>query len=145
MSNSADEKTSAGSDVEASGGDREDRYTLRPDELEWVFNSALRWNTLRLKLLTALQGSLALPRGEDQDASSEDELVDDLKATLTNIIIMQTRVNEQDKKLVASLGQAQRRGLLKPMEAEAEDAHNWAESIAQAYRHIEERASTSED
>ena len=63
MSNSADEKTSAGSDVEASGGDREDRYTLRPDELEWVFNSALRWNTLRLKLLTALQGSLALPRG----------------------------------------------------------------------------------
>ena len=145
MSDSADGKTSGANEADASEGDREDRYSLRPGELEWVFNSALQWNTLRLKLLTALQGSLSIPRGEDQDASSEDELVDDLKATLTNIIIMQTRVNEQDKKLVASLGQAQRRGLLKSVEVEAEDAHNWAESIAQAYRHIEERASTSED
>ena len=145
MSDTSDEDTFAASYVEASGVHHAGRYSLRPGELEWALNSSLQWSSLRLKLLTALQATLALPRGEDQDASSEDTLVGALKGALTNVIIMQTRLNERDKELVALLEEAERRGLLKPVEVETEDAHNWAESIAQAYRHIQERSSTAED
>ena len=60
------------------------------------------------------------------------------KGALTNIIIMQTRVNERDKELVGQLEQARTHGLLTPVEVEAEDAYSWAESIAQAYRRIEQ-------
>ena len=145
MSDSSDEDRLAASYAEASGVRHEGRYSLRPGELEWVLNSTLRWNSLRLKLLAALQGALALPTGEERDASSEDALVGELKGALTNVIIMQTRLNERDKELVALLEHAQRRGLLEPVEVEPEDAHNWAESVAQAYHHIEQRASTTED
>ncbi len=145
MSNPSEEDTLTASYVETSGVRREGRCSLRPGELEWVLISTLRWNSLRLKLLAALQGALALPTSEERDASSKDALVGELKAALTNVIIMQTRLNERDKELVALLEQAQRRGLLEPVEVETEDAHNWAESVAQAHHHIEQRASTTEE
>ena len=145
MPNSSNEDTLPANHV----GDSEVRYggqySLNADELARILGSTLQWNALRLRFLTALQRALALPREGEKDPSSQGGVVGDLKGALTNVIIMQTRLNEREVDLVGLLKQARRDGLVKPVEVDGDDVRRWAESVTEAHHYLEQRASEPEE
>ena len=144
MSTSSPEDALVGRYVEAASALKDARYTLMLEETEWLLQNSLRWNSLRLGLLTRLQRALAPPKGERQEPSSNGDLLSDLKGMLTNVIIMQTRLNEREQGLASLLQAAAKEGLVEPIEVDVEDLRRWAESLVQAYQHLHQRASEPE-
>ena len=55
---SSEEETVANRYVEAAGSVDDGRYAIRAEELTWLLDVTLRFNSLRLKLLTSLQRAL---------------------------------------------------------------------------------------
>ncbi len=139
MPSDGDKKT-ADRFVEAAGPGETGRYSVSLEELGWLLSSSLHLSTFHLRLLTALQRGLPGARGE-QERSSEADPVGDLKGALTNLIIMQTRLNEREADFARLLEQAAHEGLAPRIEVDPEDVRGWAANITQAWRHLEQRAS----
>ena len=115
------------------------RHTLNAEELQWLLSSSFKLNTLRLGFLTALQRALAIRNDELEPASGRDT-VRELKGLLTNVIIMQTRLNERAASLVGLLREASGAGLVRPVEVDAGDLRRWVEAALDACKHISGRA-----
>ena len=125
--------------VQAAIGQVGSRDTLDVEELQWLLSSSFELNTLRLGFLTALQRALAVRDDEAEPASGRDT-VRQLKGLLTNVTIMQTRLNEHEASLVELLRQAAGAGLVQPVEVQAEDLRSWVEAVLDACEHISGRA-----
>ena len=115
--------------VQAVGPVRDGKAVVAADELVWLLHAGRGWNGLRLNLLKALQASL-------QRSTHDDEAANDVKATLTNLIIMQTRVDEREQALEDALDQAVSTGAEVEAAVSVVDMAAWAESIVDAYRHL---------
>ena len=119
-------------------GDAADRYigsALRQEdegigvaELTWLLECTHEWGSLRLRLLTALQQ--ALNRGEEDSAAGQ------LKVALTNLIIMQTRIQERENKLVELLCRAEAESAVGPVVFEVEDLISNAERVLRESRQL---------
>ena len=131
MSTSPNEDVSVAGYVEAARDEAADVYAVKIEELAWMLRDSFESNTLRLKLLTALQR--ALPRSADE----EDGPAGELKGLLTNVIIMQTRLNEREADLAGLLEQAAEAVLVKPVEIDPDVVRRLVESIEQAYRRLQ--------
>ena len=118
-----------------------DRYYLGLDELSGLLRSSLASNNPRLGLLTALQRALPSPRGEAEELPPHEGRMSALKAALTNVIIMQTRLNEREQEFSRLLGQAIDEGTTQRIEVAEEDLRGWAEAAVGAYRHLQQRDS----
>ena len=85
--------------VDAAGRREGGGYALSAEELVWLLTSGQRRGDDELELLKSLQR--ALPQ-----SGSEDDPVGELKAVLTNAIIMRTRLAEREADLADVLRRA---------------------------------------
>lgn len=131
MSMSLDEGVAA-TYVDAAGVTDDGRYSAHMSEVAWLLEASGRWSALRLKLLQALQA--ALPRGESdpEDGSPES----DLKAVLTDLIIMQLRLDRRSEGLAGLLDAAVDQGVVSGVPIDPADMRAWAESILTAAGHL---------
>ena len=83
-----DNETTAIRYLSAAGSEDDGRYRITADELARLVGLLTKLGQVRLSLLRGLQ--TALPRSED------DESLEDLKETLTNLIIMQSRTADRE-------------------------------------------------
>ena len=137
---SAEEETVGSRYVEAAGSVYQGRYAIRAEELSWLLDATRQFNSHRLKLLTSLQRALPAAKGDAGDGDAPGDPVGDLKGLLTNVIIMQTRLDERDAGLVDLLTKATEGGLLESTAVDAEDVRQLADSVVQAFEHLEKRA-----
>ncbi len=115
----------------------EGQFSIKPQELSWLLQCTFQWNMLRLELLTVLQRSLDLPTAEESEDSTFAQLTADMKRLLSDVIIMQTRVNRREENLAHLLDQAIDGEVLQGVPIDPKQLRQWAESIAQAQRHME--------
>ena len=121
-------------------GQREgERYYLSLDELSALLRGSLESNTPRLGLLTALQRALPSPNGKGGQQPPAEERMSVLKAALTNVIIMQTRLNEREQEFSRLLAQAADEGTTQRIEVAEENLRGWAEAAVRVYRHLQRR------
>ena len=128
-----DETAFAEAYLEAAGAERDGRYEINTGELSWLLESTLRWSRLRLRFLVALQRALDLP---DEGDASRGTPAGDLKGMLTNLIIMQTRLNEREEGFVELLSRADRDALVNPVIVDAQDVRTIALGVLEAYRRL---------
>ena len=134
---SSDEEAIANGYVGAAGSSTEGRYAFGAKELTWLLGRTAVWDGLRLKLLTALQRALTRAGGDESlDPASEGDTAGDLKGLLTNLIIMQTRLNQRDGDLNDLLSKASDEGLVESVEVDPDDVRQFAESLVVAYKHV---------
>ena len=117
------------------GSVRDGKTVVGPDELTWLLRASWRWNSLRLGLLRALQTSLP----------GDDDVTGDLKATRTNLIIMQTRLNEREQGFADALDEAVKAGAAVEAALDQDDLDRWTQSIVEAHRRIRLRVSDADD
>ena len=91
-------------------------YALSAGELLWLLTSGQERGGDELELLKALQR--ALPQPED-----EGDTIGELKALLTNAIIMRTRLAEREGDLAALLGRAVDEGRLDGVAVDEDIVH----------------------
>ena len=91
--------------VDAAGRRDGGGYALSAEELLWLLTSGQQRDGDVLELLKALQRALPQP-------ADEDDVVGELKALLTNAIIMRTRLGEREDGLADLLGRAVDEGRL---------------------------------
>jgi hypothetical protein len=111
-----------------------DRFALKADELAWLVDHVSEWNAVRLRLLTALQHALPAPQAQDKAAQ-------ELKDTLTNVIIMQTRLREREEALVRQLEAAAQSGAIRSVAVDPSDARAAGEQLLAGQQHLQELAS----
>ena len=128
--------------IRSAGNQEGDRVILTVGELVWLIGATYRWNTLRLRFLAALQR--VLPGGREQDSETTTQGgLEELKGTLTNIIIMQSRLNEREEPLVSLLEDAAKKGLVEGVALDVGEIRQVVMQTLQAYQHVEEQASLS--
>ena len=91
--------------VDAAGRRDDGGYALCAKELLWLLTSGQQRDGDLLELLKALQRALPQP-------ADEDETIGELKALLTNAIIMRTRLREREDGLADLLGRVIEEGRL---------------------------------
>ena len=69
----------------------------------WILRLGNNLGSAKLKLLTRPQAAFPSPTGEAESASASDPAVEELKASLTNVIIMQNRLHEREQGLADQL------------------------------------------
>lgn len=106
-----------------------DRFALKADEFAWVVNHATEWNAVRLRLLAAIQH--ALPASQSQDKAAQE-----LKETLTNVIIMQTRLREREEALVRQVEGAVKAESLGSVPVNPADIRAAATLLMESERHL---------
>jgi hypothetical protein len=106
----------------------EDDGGMGVDELAWLLERTYEWGAFRLRLLTALQQAV--------DRADEDSAAGQLKATLSNLIIMQTRIREREGGLVELLRQAEGESAVAPVMVAADELRAFAESVVGASGHL---------
>lgn len=131
MSMSLDERAAA-TYVDAAGVTDNSGYSARLSEVAWLLEASGRWSSLRLKLLQALQA--ALPRGESDPEHGSPE--SDLKAALTDLIIMQSRLDRRSEGLAGLLDAAVDQGVVSGVPIDPADMRAWAASILTAAGHL---------
>lgn len=120
--------------LNAAGQQDAGRFTLTSGELAWLLRHVSEWNIIRLRLLTALQH--ALPTSQAQDKAAQE-----LKETLTNVIIMQTRLREREEALVRQLEAAAQSGSIRSVVIDASDARAAGERLLTGQKHLQGLAS----
>ena len=98
------------------------------DELTWLIERTNEWCAFRLRLLTALQKAV--------ERADEGSVAGQLKETLTNLIIMQTRIREREDGLAELLRQAEGESAVGPVMVGAGELRAFAESVLGAFRHL---------
>jgi len=98
------------------------------DELTWLLERTHEWGAFRLRLLTALQQAV--------DRADENSDAGRLKATLSNLIIMQTRLREREDGLGELLRQAEGESAVGLITVGADELRAFAESVVGASRRL---------
>lgn len=111
-----------------------ERLALSAPELAWLVRHISEWNAVRLRLLAALQH--ALPASQAQD-----KVAQELKETLTNVIIMQTRLREREEALARQLDAAAQSGAVRSVAVEASDARAAGGQLLAGQKHLQALAS----
>ena len=122
--------------IDSVGMRQGDRYEMRLEELEVILASAHRFNTTRQELLTALQRCLPTPRDDEPQLSAQRTLVSELKDALTNVIIMQTRLNGREQSLLELLKQAAEQQAIDEVRVAPEVVGRWAKAVLEARRRL---------
>ena len=109
-----------------------ERYEIKLDELEVILSASYQLNMIRQELLTALQRSVPMLREDDTEQSTEQTLSLELKDALTNVIIMQDRLNGRDHELLELLKQTVERQAIDGVRVEPQVVRQWARALIQA-------------
>lgn len=109
-----------------------ERYEIKLDELEVILSASYQLNMIRQELLTALQRSVPMLREDDTEQPTEQTLSLELKDALTNVIIMQDRLNGRDHELLELLKQAVERQAIDGVRVEPQVVRQWAWAVIQA-------------
>ena len=136
MSTESEEDAMVSRYIDSVGMRQGDRYEMRLEELEVILASAHRFNTTRQELLTALQRCLPTPRDDEPQLSAQRTLVSELKDALTNVIIMQTRLNGREQSLLELLKQAAEQRAIDEVRVAPEVVGRWAKAVLEARRRL---------
>ena len=118
--------------LQAAGAQDGERYIISAEELAWLLGHTAQLSAASLRMLTALQH--ALPQtGPAQE----------LKETLTNVIIMQTRLKEREESLANAVRDAAKSGAVHGVPIDVENIRELAKGILQASQHVQQKASRS--
>ena len=117
----------------AAGGEA---YSLAAEHMLWLVEHATEASGMRLELLRALQTALA--------ASNEPGPVVELKELLTDLIIMQSRLQGREEKLAALLRQVVEQDAPKGVPIEKAKLQSGIRSILDAAARIQSEAGTGE-
>ena len=104
-----------------------ERYLLMIDELAWLVDHASRLAALRLELLRALQSALPM---SDESGFTE------LKALVTNLIIMQTRLVDRDQGLSELLDRLVESGAVESVPVDDDSLRDAVRALAGAWEHV---------
>ena len=104
-------------------------YALSAGELLWLLTSGQERGGDELELLKALQRALPQP-------NDEGDTIGELKALLTNAIIMRTRLAEREGDLAALLGRAVDEGRLDGVAVDEDIVHRIATLMVEAGERI---------
>ena len=99
MSRSREDEALVEAYVQACTSENNSKFSVGAKEVAWLLRTTLHWNTLRLELLTALRKMPQHRKHSSPDTGPKSRLLTDLKDILTNVIIMQTRLNERESSL----------------------------------------------
>ena len=102
---------------------------LAVDELRWLVEHSTQLGERRLELLQALQA--ALPRAEDGGSLAE------LKELLTDVIIMQTRLADRNRRLNKQLNQVVDAGLPDRVPVDEAAVRDAIEAVLRAAAHVQ--------
>ena len=105
------------------------RLQLAVDELRWLVEHSTQLGERRLELLQALQA--ALPRAEDGGSLAE------LKELLTDVIIMQTRLADRNRRLNKQLNQVVDAGLPDRVPVDEAAVRDAIEAVLRASAHVQ--------
>ncbi len=123
--------------LEAVGtGDRK-RYAISLEELQRIIAASHSINVARMDLLTALQRSVPSTGNTETSTSSPQTFDAELKDALTNVIIMQTRVNEREQSFHKLLAQAIEQRTVDAVPVEPGHVEDWAKAVLEAARQID--------
>ncbi len=111
-------------------------YRLSAGELAWLVEHATRMSEARLHLLRALQAELPREGGEAAVAET--------KELLTNLIIMQSRLQERDARLGELLRQLVASGSVSQISVDDERLRGALSAIIEAYRHLLDRTGNAQ-
>lgn len=123
--------------VEAVGVRQGECHAIRLEELELILASGHRLNTTRQELLTALQRAVPAPRDDEPKLAALQTLVRELKNALTNVIIMQTRLNEREKGLLELLKQAAEQQVIDAVPVDPGAVAGWAKAVLEARQRLD--------
>ena len=116
--------------LQAAGSQEGDRYAVKGEELSWLISYAAQLNAAKLRTLTALQHAIPQAGG-----------LQELKETLTNVIIMQTRLKDREEALAKALSNAARSGAIKQVSTDATDIREMIKGSVEASQHVQQKAS----
>ena len=136
MSTESEEDTIVSRYIDSVGTRQGESYEMRLEELELILASAHRFNTSRQELLTALQRCLPTPRDDEPQLSAQQTLVSELKDALTNVIIMQTRLNGREQGLLELLKRAAEQQAIDEVRVALEVVGRWAKAVLEARRRL---------
>ena len=111
-------------------------YAMGLQELKLIVEDSHRINTARLEHFTALQRALPAPRGNEHTLSSQQSHLRDLRDSLTNIIIMQSRLSEREKDFLELLKQNAENQIIEGVPMEPVVVGGWAKAILEARRRL---------
>ena len=119
-----DNETVIDSFLAAVGADEDGRYVLRAEVLARLVRLLTDLGELRLGLLTGLQN--ALPRAD------EDSPVEELKETLTNLIIMQSRTAGREAGVAQNILDLALAGEVQPVAVDRDKVRRGLTSLLEA-------------
>ena len=119
-----DNETVIDSFLAAVGADEDGRYVLRAEVLARLVRLLTDLGELRLGLLTGLQN--ALPRAD------EDSPVEELKETLTNLIIMQSRTAGREAGVAQNILDLALAGEVQPVTVDPDKVRRGLTSLLEA-------------
>ena len=119
--------------VDAAGCRDDGGYALCAEELLWLLTSGQQRDGDLLELLKALQRALPQP-------ADEDDAIGELKALLTNAIIMRTRLREREDGLADLLGRAVDEGRLNTVPVDEDIARRIAALMVEGGERIRHAA-----
>ena len=114
--------------LRASGRTEDGRYRLDAAEAAWLLGVLTRLGRARLELLRGLQATL--PREGDNVGVAE------LKETLTNLIIMQTRLADRESDLDERIATAVSAGEIDGLTVDESGLRSALQEIAEAADHV---------
>ena len=103
------------------------------EELIWLLGHAAETNAVRLRVLQSLQRGLPAQQTKADIAASGPN---DLKEALTNVIIMQSRLNEREATLLDGIKAARDQALLDSVPVDLENLRSAASGIVTAYHRL---------
>ena len=111
-------------------------YEIRLGQVELILADVHRLNSMCQQLLTALQRAVPTPQGDGVEESTLETAVGQLKGALSNVIIMQTRLNEREEGLLELLRQVREQNSVDGVPVERAVVEGWARVILKAYHRI---------
>ena len=117
-------------EVKASQGGQ---YAIKLEQLELILAVGRRITLAQLELLTALQRDVPMSKDHTQLSPRQSHLRD-LKDALTNVIIMQTRLNEREKDFLELLKESSKQQVIDAVRVDPTAVEGWAKAILEARR-----------
>lgn len=119
-------------DVKAGQGEQ---YRIKLKQLELILAVGHRITIAQLELLTALQRAVPTPSNHALLSRQQSHLRD-LKDVLTNVIIMQTRLNEREEDFLELLKKSSKQQSIGTVQVDPTAVEEWAKTILEARRCI---------
>ncbi len=123
--------------LSAAGTEEDGRYVLRAEVLARLVRLLTDLGEMRLGLLTGLQ--TALPR------AGEDSPIEELKETMTNLIIMQSRTAGRESGVAANILELAQSGEIAPVPVDPDKLRSGLAALLQAAERIRQAGAPSSD